>query len=285
MVLSCSTATPAAGRRSLRQTLRGAFTLVELLVVVGIITILIAILLPAVTKAKRQAVRTDCASNLRQWGQALAAYGASNKGQFPNNTQGSHLSWISGAMRDFLREYLTPLHDVDARVGSGPHVTYCPTQDWHRYARPTAAALANPNQEDLVGYFYLPHRSLTYPPNVGVNYGPAGPGTPPDGFGSFPEGPGWVTKKKFGGAQRFAPIMADMIQSQGTAVWGGSGQPFSSHYYKGNMPEGSNFLFEDGSVHWHPFQMRSPARPWASIEIGATVGGWNCWYRIETHKQ
>jgi len=262
----------------------GGFTLVELLVVIGIITILIAILFPALQKAKRQAVRTDCASNLRQWGQALAAYAASNKGQFPNNTRGSHLSWISPAMRDFLREYLVPLHEADARIGSGAHVTYCPTQDWHRFARPTAAALANPLQEDLVGYFYLPHRDLLYPPNVGVNYGPAAPGTPPDGFGAFPDGPGWVTRKKFGGKYRFAPVMADMIQSQGTTVWGGSGQPFSSHFYKGVMPEGSNFLFEDGSVHWHPFQMRSATRPYASIEVGANVGGWNCWYRINVHQ-
>ena len=62
---------------------RGGFTLVELLVAVGIIAGLIALLLPAVSKAREAANAVKCASNLRGIGQGIAAYVATYNGYLP----------------------------------------------------------------------------------------------------------------------------------------------------------------------------------------------------------
>lgn len=67
------------GRRS---GTAAAFTLVELLVVVGIIAVLLAILMPALRKARQQSERIQCASNLRQVGMAMQMYRNEHKNRF-----------------------------------------------------------------------------------------------------------------------------------------------------------------------------------------------------------
>jgi prepilin-type N-terminal cleavage/methylation domain-containing protein/prepilin-type processing-associated H-X9-DG protein len=95
-------ALPAPARQE-----RAAFTLVELLVVIGIISVLIAILLPSLGAARRQARTVACLSNLRQLGMAFQMYCNENRGRaFRYVDQSATELWIP-----LLQPYVG---DVDA---------------------------------------------------------------------------------------------------------------------------------------------------------------------------
>src|SRR4051812_28436978 len=67
--------------RDRRDHCRRGFTLVELLVVIGIIAVLVGMLLPALNRARESARASQCASNMRQLSQAMLMYANAHKGK------------------------------------------------------------------------------------------------------------------------------------------------------------------------------------------------------------
>jgi prepilin-type N-terminal cleavage/methylation domain-containing protein len=119
---------------------RAGFTLVELLVVIGIIALLISILLPSLNRAREHAQRVNCASQMRQIGQFVAMYAAANRNQVPigylsldTYIPGNSTIWYMSKGGTFQANgpvglgYLFATGIVKAPQGNSAKVWFCPS--------------------------------------------------------------------------------------------------------------------------------------------------------------
>ncbi len=173
---------------------RGGFTLVELMAVLGIISLLIALLLPAAQAARESARRASCQNNLHQIGLALHNYHQTN-GTFPPAITGVHTNWygdfsVQARMLPFL-DQPSLYNSINFTRGTFPPDAYnMPLRSWEKEINKLNATASHAS----VGNFLCPSDGLAVGPrnsyrgNVGVGPGYRTSAEYPDsGNGVFPE--------------------------------------------------------------------------------------------------
>ncbi len=135
-----------------------AFTLIELLVVSGVIALLLAVLVPSLSAAHGQALRSKCSSNLRQLGHALHYYASDNKGlamPAAYTAQATPAYWWgaeTGMGVDRARGFTARYLNADLREGG---LFECPRQPWGSY-QPQGTSGVITSTYGYNGYFLSP---------------------------------------------------------------------------------------------------------------------------------
>jgi prepilin-type N-terminal cleavage/methylation domain-containing protein/prepilin-type processing-associated H-X9-DG protein len=117
-----------------QQTVRGSdrgFTLVELMVVIGIIVVLISILFPSILAARNAAINVDCQSRLRQCGVAISLYLADNKFILPHGDNGNGTTSWSRQLAPYLgieKKTVGTFGYYPGLVRKAPNALECPVQ-------------------------------------------------------------------------------------------------------------------------------------------------------------
>ena len=226
---------------------KSAFTLVELLVVIGIIAVLIGILLPTLNRARTQAQYTACAAQLRQMGMMWTLYANDHKGYYPNHGVNlSYLFFITEPQRQYM---INNLKQKSGKIFYCNQALYTNADYWNYQYNAGTDAAGKPILAYFLGYdLYMPQGAEA----SGIN-------------GSFTRS--WNDSLNALNPNRNSPPprskISDRLATETPLIfehtfygsigsdygWGGS-----SHMGKFKKPAGGNICYGDGHVSWKRFE-------------------------------
>ena len=254
-----------------------AFTLIELLVVIGIIAVLIAILIPALSAIKERANRLKCATNLRAIGQAMKIYARDNKDQYPRTR------YVDGSSTYFFLDESRPdpfrgpnMHDNDVTSGMFLLVRYrmlkveqflCPSsnQELDRLLTVTGDEIPVTQRSNFrqthpgsgtVSYAFANQYPPTYFYRGSVRDFKHSPSAPAENA---------IAADRNDGIDRFRATNPDAPREDMKAI--------NSRNHKS---EGQNVLYNDGSVQWCKTAFVGYARDniYTHQDLDPTQAGW-----------
>jgi prepilin-type processing-associated H-X9-DG protein/prepilin-type N-terminal cleavage/methylation domain-containing protein len=258
---------PTRGQSQLRR----AFTLVELLVVIGIIALLISILMPALSKARAQSLQVACASNLRQMGIAMTLYSNEYKylpGCQAFNASGPFAIWPT-RLRNAMRAAPLSGGVAGSRSSGGIEKAFwCPANQegfqWQlRYNSPGGAFAGDKE----TGYGYASGELLLNVFSVPFSYGyndwgavnsvnghGQGQMTADEqlGLGGDVLPPPSLIHEVRASRVRSASEMIAIADNTTDGQWDYNLDPWNATEYPGKIHrKGANVLFVDGHVDWY----------------------------------